>query len=132
MTFKTHFTAFVCEGDSIECTAGNLTVTAKLEHDWDSKPTDRECYSDAQIAAWRDDEWHYFGLVLSVSVDGVPVCDHAASIWGLEGNFPGRAKNTNRYLTDTANELLPEALEAGRKALATMSAKLSKALATAA
>lgn len=126
MTFKTHFDAFVCEGDHIECTVDGMTITATLEHDWDITPDDADCYSKAQKEAWRNDEWHFFGLVLSVSVDGVPVCDHAASLWGLEGNFPGRAKNTNKYLTDTANELLSEALAEGRKALVDMQAKLAR------
>ncbi|ABI77983.1 hypothetical protein HNE_1441 [Hyphomonas neptunium ATCC 15444] len=63
------------------------------------------------MAGWRKDEWFYCGVVLSVSIDGVELAPHAASLWGLEANYPG---SENEALTQSANDLLPEALaEAG-------------------
>ena len=38
-----------------------------------------------------------------------------ASLWGIEANYPG---TDNSYLTEIANELLPEAIAAGRETLA--------------
>lgn len=118
--FKEQFGSYVCEGDTITCTVDGVEYTARLEHDWDSKPTDFECYSEKQIEAWRRDEWHFFGVVIQSSKDGVELCDHAASLWGIEGNFPLRRKNPNRYFRDVANELLPEAIETTRKQAAKM------------
>ncbi|KJS27194.1 MAG: hypothetical protein VR75_04115 [Hyphomonadaceae bacterium BRH_c29] len=37
-----------------------------------------------------------------------------ASLWGIETNYPG---TDNSYLTEVANELLPEAIAAGRETL---------------
>ena len=38
-----------------------------------------------------------------------------ASLWGIEANYP---ETDNSYLMDVANELLPEAIAAGRETLA--------------
>lgn len=67
------------------------------------------------LKAWCDDEWTYCGIVISVSRNGVTLDDHAASLWGIELNFPGSA---NEYLTEVANELLPEALDQAQTILA--------------
>ena len=45
--------------------------------------------------------------------------DHAASPWGIEANYPD---SDNAYLSKVAEELLPEALDAGRAALARLCA----------
>lgn len=71
------------------------------------------------MQAWREDEWFYCGIVLTVSRAGIILDDHAASLWGIEANYPD---SDNAYLTDVANELLPEALDAARAALATLCA----------
>lgn len=110
--FKTQFDAFVCEGDRIECEIEGVTYTARLVHDWDSKPSDCDCYSKRQIEAWKADEWHFFGVVISAEIDGIDLGDYLASLWGIEGNFPSRRKNPNTYFRDVANELLAEAVEA--------------------
>lgn len=55
--------------------------------------------------------YRYRGLsrVLHIIVDSTQ-----ASLWGIEANYPG---SDNAYLSDVADELLPEALAAGRTAL---------------
>ncbi|CDN47583.1 hypothetical protein [Neorhizobium galegae] len=115
--FKTEFQPFVCEGDRITCTVDGIEFTARLEHDWDSKPTDFECYTKRQVEAWRGDEWHFFGVVISAELEGIDLGDYLASLWGIEGNFPSRRKNPNRYFRTVANELLPEAFAAARNEL---------------
>ncbi len=109
--FKTDFQPFVCEGDRIHCEVDGVEYTATLVHDWDSKPTDYDCYSKRQIEAWKADEWHFFGVVISAEIDGISLGDHLASLWGIEGNFPSRRKNPNRYFRTVANELLAEAVQ---------------------
>jgi hypothetical protein len=123
--FKTHFDPFVCEGDSITCAVDDIEFTARLEHDWDSSVHDADCYRPKDIAAWKRDEWHFFGLVISATQDGVDLGDHLASLWGIEGNFPSRKKNPNKYFREAANDLLPEALEEAKKERARIIATLT-------
>ena len=63
------------------------------------------------MAAWKNDEWFYCGIILSVEIDGLTLDRFGASLWGIEANYPD---SDNAYLTEVANELLPEALEAAK------------------
>jgi hypothetical protein len=51
-----------------------------IDPDYDCKPTDSECYSDADVKAWRADAWRYVGV--TVSVRDYPSISTA--LWGLE------------------------------------------------
>ena len=124
---------YVCADDRITAEVDGFVVTARLEYDPDSSPREYDadgcCFdtsdpdhgeeSAAIIAAWDNDEWHYFGVVLSVAKEGVELDDHAASLWGIEGNFPRKDGGLdNSYFTETANELLDEALDSAKAVLA--------------
>lgn len=91
-------------------------------------PNWRERFDSAQarakdiMRAWKADEWFYCGIVLSVSLEGIVLETHAASLWGIEANYPDSG---NACLTEVANELLPEALDAGRAIAARILAALS-------
>ena len=151
MTFTQRFQNFVCEGDSISCEVAGFEITARIVRDdcpdapderqdgfWPSLYTDapgfigpgpnhRQRFAEAQaraeavMEAWRTDEWFYCGIVLSVALEGVTLDAHAASLWGIEANYPG---SDNAYLTKVAQELLPEALDAGRAAARRLCAAL--------
>lgn len=90
-------------------------------------PNHRQRFAEAQakaeavMEAWRRDEWFYCGIVLSIALEGVTLDAHAASLWGIEANYPG---SDNAYLTEVAQELLPEALDAGRAAARRLCAAL--------
>jgi hypothetical protein len=134
--FTKGFGRFVCFGDSIECEAEGFTVRARIEHDAQRGIDDDDCHpaeyseeifgtetveSRAQFEqalaarnAWLADEWHYCGVVLSVERNGVMLDQHAASLWGVECNYP---VGDNSYLLEVANELLPEALDGAREVL---------------
>jgi len=79
-------------------------------------PNHRQRFAEAQaraesvMEAWRRDEWFYCGIVLSVALEGVTLEPHAASLFGIEANYPD---SDNAYLTEIAQELLPEALDVG-------------------
>ena len=143
MMFAQGFPSYVCPGDSISCEAGPFTVLAQIVPDdcpdapdqrqdgfWPSLyadapgfigpgPNHRQRFAEAQakaeavMEAWRKDEWFFCGIVLSVALEGVTLDAHAASLWGIEANYPD---SDNAYLTEVARELLPEALDAGRAA----------------
>ena len=59
------------------------------------------------MKSWCENEWHWCGVVLSVSKGNVEILDHAASLWGIECNHPN---GNNNHLMDVANELLDEAI----------------------
>jgi hypothetical protein len=150
MTFTERFQSFLCEGDSLTCEIAGFEITARILRDdctdapderqdgfWPSLYKDapgfigpgnnfRERFAQAQaraeavMEAWRKDEWFYCGIVLSVAFEGVLLDDYAASLWGIEANYPD---SDNAYLTDVANELLSEALDAGRAVLARLTSR---------
>lgn len=62
------------------------------------------------LEGWANDRWQYVGVVLTVARNGHDLDRWAASVWGIESS-------AGDYLTETAEELLDEALEAGRAAL---------------
>src|SRR3990167_4484496 len=58
-------------------------------------PNHRQRFAEAQAKAevvmdgWRKGDWFYCGIVLSVALEGVVIASHAASLWGIETNYPG-------------------------------------------
>jgi len=149
MSFTQRFQPFVCAGDSITCEAGPFTVLAQIVPDdcpdapdqrqdgfWPSLyigapgfigpgPNHRQRFAEAQAKAeavmdgWRKGDWFYSGIVLSVSVEDVDLTRTAAALFGIEANYPG---TDNSYLTEVANDLLPEAIAAARETLARIAA----------
>jgi hypothetical protein len=75
--------------------------------------------AEAVMEGWRKGDWFYCGIVLTVTLEGVTLEAHAASLWGVEANYPG---SDNAYLTEVADELLPEALDTARAVLARLRA----------
>jgi hypothetical protein len=67
------------------------------------------------LRGWCQDEWHYCLISLSVSRGDVELLCHGPACCRIELNYPG---SDNVYLSEVANELLPEALEEARKILA--------------
>ena len=150
MSFAERFRPFVCPGDVITCEAGPFTVLAQVVPDdcpdapdqrqdgfWPSLyigapgfigpgPNHRQRLADAQAKAeavmegWRKGDWFYCGIVLSVSAEGVDLARTAAALFGIEANYPG---TDNSYLTEVANELLPEAVAAARETLTRLAAQ---------
>lgn len=147
--FTERFSSFVCPGDVITCQTEGFSVSARIIPDdcpdppdlrqdgfWPSLYKDapgfigpgnnhRQRFAVAQAKAealmesWRKGEWFYCGVILSVSLDGVELVPHAASLWGVGANYP---ETDNSYLTEVAGNLLPDALAAGRAVLARLTA----------
>lgn len=141
MNFTEKFQTYVCLGDSICVDIGDYTVTARLAHDDTmDKPYERDCgfwpsldpnaagfisagngwrkrfdeqqaKAESVMAAWKNDDWFYCGIILSVTVGETELTDHAVSLWGMEANYPD---SDNAYLTQVAIELLSEALDAAK------------------
>ncbi len=146
--FKTSFNTYACEGDTITAEKDGFTITARIVRDdcsdtpderddgfYPSKDKDAagycpperfdasQAHAEKVMKAWKNDEWFYCGIALSVSKavtikgrtqDEVVISDYAASLWGIECNYPD---SDNSYLTEVANELLDEALDHAKECL---------------
>ena len=123
------FDGYVCAGDSVEIQVGPLRIRARIVHDphqsiddddvhkvdddeawtgWEGAEEVREKCREAR-EAWFRDEWFYCGVVLDVLIGDTVLEKNAASLWGIEANYPG---GTNAYLSEVADELTHEALDA--------------------
>jgi hypothetical protein len=90
MTYASSFARFVCVGDTIQADVDGFTVTARIVHDESTRPDDFDCYDDAIVAAWRNDEWFFCGVCVQVSRAGIDLTGpYGAALWGVEANFPG-------------------------------------------
>jgi hypothetical protein len=115
------FDRYVCVGDTATWSVEGFDITARIEYDADTKPEDCDCFDIEDpdhgaenrkiVDAWRNDEWFYCGVILSVSRNGVTITKHAASLWGIEANFPG---SDNAYLAEVCQELQSEAIATAR------------------
>ena len=130
LEFTDKFDSFVCMGDSISVDHDGFTISARIEFDDQYTIDDDDAHNVDQSVtgcddeqqetllknrrAWMENEWWYGGVVLSVSKNDIMLDEHAASLWGIEINYP---TSDNGYLTDVANELLSEALERGHDAI---------------
>lgn len=132
--FDQKFKKFACPGDRIRCTLERFTFVATLHQDYDHDIDDDDCHNPDQRVtgcnaeqqqqllaarkAYANDKWFYVGIVVEAyltdfSLD-TPIVKHAASLWGIECNYPG---SDNSYLNEVANELLSEAQTAADIAL---------------
>lgn len=110
----------------------NATMAKAIKEGWDAEPfgtgTAEERAARAvdadfnYIKAWCDNDWSYVGIGITVSRLGVPLTDSTTnSVWGNELNASG---SDNDYLTENANNLLPDALASARKKLAALVASM--------
>lgn len=116
------FNSYACIGDSITWQKDDFDITAEIHADNFSHVDDCDCYSSIKIKQWKNDEWFFCGVVLSVSKNDILISKHAASIWGIECNYN---KEANRYLSEVAQELESEAIEAAKKQIEVMLKELS-------
>jgi hypothetical protein len=94
-------------------------LVAWLAEDEVSTPEDFDCYEPEDIELWKQGEWKYMGMVIAVYKNGVLLDEHAASLWGIDCNFPvpGNPSGTSEYLSEVFDDLEQEALEYGHKVL---------------
>lgn len=142
--FTSSFAKYVSPGDVIEASVDGFDIEAQIVGDigsdtpeerddgfWPSKDPKSAGYvepkdfdkatehAEAVMQAWKNNEWFYCGVVLSVTKNGILLDNHAASLWGIECNYPG---SDNSYLTEVANELLDEAISSAKRTLQKLTA----------
>ena len=112
---KNEFDSYVVHGDTATRSYDDgWTVTAKIVDDEDADIDDYTCYDETVVDLWKQDQWNFFGLILSVAKNGVVLDQHAASLWGIEGNLPN---TDNTYFSEVFDDLEDEALERGAEVL---------------
>ena len=116
------FGDYVCMGDSSTVERDGYTITARIEFDHYTTPDDDGFMGEEAAVAWHNNEWFYCGVVLSVSCNDMLLVNRAASLWGVEVNFPG---SDNSYIAEVAEELLPEAIETAEEVRQSMLLKLA-------
>ena len=107
------FNDYIIIGDYVEYTPKEnnprgFAIRATIMEDCDTSPSDCDCYSEEEIKQWKNDYWFFCGVVLSVYKAGVCLSDRAASLWGIECNFPNAP---NSYLSDIVRDLETEAMQ---------------------
>ena len=115
------FNSYALPGDVIKWEKDGFDITATLQADTDSNVNDSDCYSPIKIKQWKNDEWFFVGVVLSVSKNGIELTDHAASLWGIECNYN---KKANNYLSEAARELESEAIKTANERISTICSAL--------
>lgn len=64
-----------------------------------------------RLRRWAADQWRYVGVAVQVEKAGIKLTDqYGAALWGIESDC-------GDYITETANELVSEALDAAREAV---------------
>jgi hypothetical protein len=137
------FGKHVCDGDKIRCSVDGFDVVATAHYDDDTTPpyervdgfwpshepnnagyVKPEDFDKAQeeaqriMDAWNNDEWHYFGVAVTVYKNDVKLTgDYNNALWGIETNLPG---SHNVYLLEVANDLISSALDEAKEAIAKM------------
>lgn len=105
-----------------------FTIRIDVRPDEDSTPFDSECYTPAQIAAWRRDKWFYVGYVYTATLEGVEL--GTASIWGTEWDIlagEGKWSSIDAWIAENYYhpDLMAECIDDARATLA----RLAKAVA---
>lgn len=103
--FQQTFDEHACVGDLIWCEVDGITYYAVLHHDPDTTPEDFDCYTDREITRWKNDDWFFGTVEIVAEVDGWTK-KGLAFLGGVDVNLA----SDNRYLTDIANDILPDAM----------------------
>ena len=64
----------------------SLTFFIEVMPDLDANVNDYDCYDDAELKAYRIDEWRFVGIALVVEgyIDDVIIDARAGDLWGVE------------------------------------------------
>lgn len=90
-----------------------FTLTAYAVYDTDMTPHGQDCYDAADVAAWRAGEWHYAGVVVVASREGIEL--GSASIWSLDtGDYWAdmlRANGSGHLVNPSTTDALADATD---------------------
>lgn len=101
---------------------GRFTIRIDVVPDSVATPFDADCYSDADIERWKNDEWHYVGIVYTAMIDGIELGE--SSIWGTEYDLVDSPDFISDWIAEDYYhpDLLSEAISEARAAIASLTA----------
>jgi hypothetical protein len=117
MKFNNDWPSFVCLGDKKAAKiTDSVQIVATVVHDDYYTPDDCDCYSEDEIRRWKEDEWDFIGIVLTLEVNGQEVATLNSqwvevngqevatlnSLWGIERNLTA----DHSYFSEYANDLI--------------------------
>ena len=80
---------FDYDDEAVIVTVNERRYRVTTEFDYDSSPDDADCYSDDDKEAWRNDVWHYVGVIVTpLDVPASARNQLDDSLWGVEYDFP--------------------------------------------
>lgn len=88
-----------------EDTNAGVSLTYELWRDYDVSPEDAECYDAEDIAAWKNDDWHYYGVTVTATLGRFSVQEILGGIDA--GDYWESAANP----LDTEEQIMSTALE---------------------
>lgn len=105
---------FIIHSETI--TRDGIDFRFVLTFDVDTRPDrDADCYSPEDIAAWRNDEWHYVDIAVTPVIGGVEIDSATAYLGGVEYGYLAGAYITSETiiarLDDPNDQLFKDALE---------------------
>ena len=107
-----NFNSFATGGDIVQWEHEGYSLTARIEFDDSTCITEFDCYPAVKVQQWKNNDWFFCGIVISVKKNDVLLSDHAASLWGIDCNYN---KTSNKYLSEVCAELQDEAIETAKK-----------------
>lgn len=97
-------------------TQDGWTIRVGTEPDDVSSVADADCYTPAQIAAWKADEWSFVGCVVTAEREGIEL--GRAALWSMESGYWTYTDQDDRVLghgyvgpyTEAVDDLIAEAI----------------------
>lgn len=95
------------------------TVILRKFYDEDAKPTDYDCYDEADIEAWRNNEWRYVGVTAEAVKDGVTF-PASAGIWGSEDGTWADGRDIDAFDSEYVQEEIQQAIALAEEAIGSL------------
>ena len=91
-----------------------VTFERLLPFDDNTTPSDFDCYSEEQVKAWRNAEWHFIGVIARAHIEvvrnghGTIYTIDSPGIWGVESDS---GDHLDELYREQREELLADLIE---------------------
>lgn len=90
-----------------------IRLQAAIEYDSDADPYGFDCYTEEEIRLWKQDDWSFCSVVLSLTLNGKEVADIGSCCgldlvytWSELARHRGIAEPPGTWLSEVASELV--------------------------
>jgi hypothetical protein len=93
---------------TLQDTNAGVTLTYEIWRDYDGSPEDLECYDPEDLAAWKNDDWHYYGVTVTATLGRFSIEEILGGIdAGDYWESPARPLDTEQQVMSTALDYYP-------------------------